>query len=47
MQIRQFSQVAEKVNFPHFKHNNSADTQYLNVNVLFNMTIPSLGDKPK
>ena len=24
-----FSQAAEKANFPHFKHNNSADAQYL------------------
>ena len=26
-----FSPAAEKAHFPHFKHNNSADTQYLNV----------------
>ena len=39
-----FSQAAEKAIFPHFKHNNSADTQYLNAKL---SDIPSLGYKPK
>ena len=29
--IKPFSRVFEKANFPHFRHDNSADIQYLNI----------------